>query len=164
MNTHNFTQNLIALQGKLYQFAYRLTTNSDAARDLLQETSLAILNHEDLYTPNTNFSAWCHTIMRNLFTNQYRKLMRERAYFETMSNSMLVSSLYDSAVDSSSDTSEILQVLDLLPAWQKEPFILRISGFKYREIAEKLNLPLGTVQSRIFQSKQQLKMQLQDFV
>ena len=71
---------------------------------------------------------------------------------------------YDSAVDSSSDTSEILQVLELLPSIQKESFILHLSGFKYREIAEKLNLPIGTVKSRIFQSKQQLKLQLQDFV
>mgnify|MGYP000680030722 CR=1 FL=1 len=71
---------------------------------------------------------------------------------------------YDSAVDSSSDTTEILQVLELLPSIQKESFILHLSGFKYREIAEKLNLPIGTVKSRIFQSKQQLKLQLQDFV
>lgn len=88
--------------------------------------------------------------------------MRERAYCDTVSNPMLRS--YDSAVDSSSDTSEILQVLELLPSIQKESFILHLSGFKYREIAEKLNLPLGTVKSRIFQSKQQLKLQLQDFV
>lgn len=162
MDTSNFTQNLIALQAKLYQFAYRLTNNAESARDLLQDTSLAVLDNERLYTPNTNFSAWCHTIMRNLFTNQYRKTQRERAYCETMSNSMLV--FHDSTVDSFSDTTEILQVLELLPAWQKESFVLHISGFKYREIAEKLNLPLGTVKSRIFQSKQQLKLQLQDFV
>ena len=88
--------------------------------------------------------------------------MRERAYNDTESNPMLQS--YDSAVDSSSDTTEILQVLELLPSIQKESFILHLSGFKYREIAEKLNLPIGTVKSRIFQSKQQLKLQLQDFV
>lgn len=88
--------------------------------------------------------------------------MRERAYYDTVSNPMLQS--YDSAVDSSSDTTEILQVLELLPSIQKESFILHLSGFKYREIAEKLNLPIGTVKSRIFQSKQQLKLQLQDFV
>ena len=87
--------------------------------------------------------------------------MRERAYYDTVSNPMLQS--YDSAVDSSSDTTEILQVLELLPSIQKESFILHLSGFKYREIAEKLNLPIGTVKSRIFQSKQQLKLQLQDF-
>lgn len=150
------------MQDKLYQFAYRLTTDADAARDLLQETSLVVLDNEELYTPNTNFSAWCHTIMRNLFANQYRRKMREKAYYDTVSNPML--QFYDSAVDSSSATSEILQVLELLPDWQKESFILHISGFKYREIAEKLNLPLGTVKSRIFQSKQQLKLQLQDFV
>lgn len=162
MNTPCFTNNLLAIQEKLYQFAYRLTTNADAARDLLQETSLAILDNEELFTPNTNFSAWCHTIMRNLFANQYRRTMRERAYYDTVSNPMLQS--YDSVVDSSSDTTEILQVLELLPSIQKESFILHLSGFKYREIAEKLNLPIGTVKSRIFQSKQQLKLQLQDFV
>ena len=139
-----------------------MTSNADAARDLLQETSLEILDKEELFTPNTNFSAWCHTIMRNLFANQYRRTMRERAYYDTVSNPMLQS--YDSAVDSSSDTTEILQVLELLPSIQKESFILHLSGFKYREIAEKLNLPIGTVKSRIFQSKQQLKLQLQDFV
>ena len=164
MNTPQFTNHLLDIQDKLYQFAYRLTVNAEDARDLLQETSLAVLNNERLYTPGTNFSAWCHTIMRNLFTNNYRKTVRERAYCNAASNSMLISSFYDAAAESTSDTMEILQALDLLPDWQKESFMLHISGFKYREIAEKLNLPLGTVKSRIFQSKQQLKLQLQDFV
>lgn len=164
MNTVEFTNSLLALQGRLYQFAYRLTANADAARDLLQETSLAVLDNEDLFTPNTNFSAWCHTIMRNLFTNHYRKSIREKAYCDTMSNSMLMTSFRDSVADSYSDTTEIRQILDLLPIRQKESFILHISGFKYREIAEKLNIPLGTVKSRISQSKQQLKVQLRDFV
>lgn len=163
MNT-TFTENLIAIQGRLYQFAYRLTANPDAARDLLQETSLAVLDNEELFTPNTNFSAWCHTIMRNLFTNQYRKTIREKAYCDVMFNPMLLFSFTDSVVDSYSAVSEIQQVLDLLPAAQKEPLILHIYGFKYREIAEKLNIPLGTVKSRISQSKQQLKQQLKDFV
>lgn len=164
MNSSTFTNNLLDIQGKLYQFAYRLTENGDAARDLLQETSLAVLNNEELYTPGTNFSAWCHTIMRNLFTNQYRKMMRERAYCDTVANPILLTSLRETSVDSSSDTTEILQVLELLPSEQKESLILHISGFKYREIAEKLNIPLGTVKSRIFQSKQLLKVQLKEFV
>lgn len=163
MNTE-FTDNLLALQGRLYQFAFRLTANADAARDLLQETSLAVLDNEELFTPNTNFSAWCHTIMRNLFTNQYRKTIREKAYCDTMSNPMILSSFCNSAVESYSDISEIQQMLELLPSRQKESFILHIYGFKYREIAEKLNLPIGTVKSRIFESKQQLKVQLKDFV
>lgn len=164
MNTTDFTNNLLAIQGRLYQFAYRLTANADDARDLLQDTSLAVLDNERLFTPNTNFSAWCHTIMRNLFANQYRKTIREKAYCDTMSNPMLVYSLRDSAVDSYSDTTEIKQVLELLPTAQRESFILHIDGFKYREIAEKLKIPLGTVKSRISQSKQQLKVQLKDFI
>lgn len=161
MNTPEFTNSLLDIQERLYQFAYRLTGNPDAARDLLQDTSLTVLDNELLYTPGTKFSAWCHTIMRNLFTNQYRKIQRERNYCEAVSK---LSSFSEISVDTSSNTSEIMQVLDLLPVGQRDSFILHFAGFKYREIAEKMNLPIGTVKSRIHESKKSLKRQLQDFL
>lgn len=161
MNTPEFTNSLLDIQERLYQFAYRLTGNQEEARDLLQETSFTVLNNEQLYAQGTNFSAWCHTIMRNLFTNQYRKLLRERTYCEAV---IKLSSLSDISVDTSSNTSEIMQVLNSLPVGQRESFILHFSGFKYREIAEKMNLPIGTVKSRIHESKKSLQRQLQDFL
>lgn len=163
MNTPCFTDNLLAIQGRLYKFACRLTNNADAARDLLQETSLAILDNEELYTPNTNFSAWCHTIMRNLFINRFRKIARERTYVDT-TKELYLFDVTQYSVDSNIDTNEILQVISSLPSALYEPFIMYLNGYKYREISEKIKVPIGTVKSRIFTSKDLLKKQLINFV
>ena len=162
MNTPNFVSNLLAIQDRLYQFACRLTANVDAARDLLQETSLAVLNNEELYTPDTNFSAWCHTIMRNSFVNRYRKAIRERTYTDT-TDELYYLNVAQYSVDSDMDTREILQIIGTLPNALYEPFIMYINGFKYREISEKMKVPIGTVKSRIFTSKDLLKKQLVNY-
>ena len=162
MNTPIFVSNLLDIQDKLYQFACRLTANVDAARDLLQETSLAVLNNEELYTPGTNFSAWCHTIMRNSFVNRYRKTIRERTYTDT-TDELYYLNVAQYSVDSDMYTREILQIIGTLPNALYEPFIMYIYGLKYREISEKMKVPIGTVKSRIFTSKDLLKKQLVNY-
>lgn len=163
MNTRKFANNLLDIQGKLYQFACRLTTNVDDARDLLQETSLAILNNEGLFIPGTNFSAWCHTVMRNLFINRCRKATRERIFVDT-TEELYFLNVPQYSVDSDIDTNEILQVIGSLPSVLYEPFIMYLNGYKYREISEKTKVPIGTVKSRIFTSRDLLKKQLINFV
>ena len=125
MKSLSFRKDLVGVQDELLRFAYKLTTDREEANDLLQETSLKALDNEDKYTPDTNFKGWMYTIMRNIFINNYRKVVRDQSHFI--------------------------------------PFEMYLSGFKYREIAKKLNLPLGTVKSRIFFTRQKLQEELKDF-
>lgn len=166
MDTTVLTKKLVDLQNELFQFAYKLTSDYDNAQDLLQDTSLKVLNHQDMFVEETNFKGWVYTIMRNIFINNYRKEMREQtfvdktegAYFLNQANNLA----YDST-ESSHDLKEIRRIVNALPSEYKIPFSMYVSGFKYREIAEKLHLPLGTVKSRIFFTRQRLQSRLKDF-
>ncbi len=178
MNNRTFTQDLLGVQNDLLRFAYKLTSNREEAHDLLQETSLKALDNEEKYTPDTNFKGWIYTIMRNIFINNYRKVVRDQTFVDTTDNPRAATivdttdNLYhlntphDLAFDSTEsayDLKEMHRIVNALPREYKIPFSMHVSGFKYREIAEKLGLPLGTVKSRIFFTRQKLQQELKDF-
>ena len=166
MKTFNFTQDLLNIQSELLRFAYKLTADREEANDLLQETSLKALDNEDKYTPDTNFKGWMYTIMRNIFINNYRKVVRDQTFVDQTDNLYHLNMPQDSGFDSTErayDMKEIHKVVNALPKDYRIPFAKYVSGFKYREIADKLNLPLGTVKSRIFFTRQKLQIQLKDF-
>ena len=166
MKTFNFTQDLLNIQSELLRFAYKLTADREEANDLLQETSLRALDNEDNYTPDTNYKGWMYTIMRNIFINNYRKVVRDQTFVDQTDNLYHLNMPQDSGFDSTEsayDMKEIHKVVNALPKDYRIPFAMYVSGFKYREIADKLNLPLGTVKSRIFFTRQKLQIQLKDF-
>ena len=150
MKSLSFRKDLVGVQEELLRFAYKLTTDREEANDLLQETSLKALDNEDKYTPDTNFKGWMYTIMRNIFINNlYHLNLPQDAGFESTENAY--------------DLKEMHRVVNALPKEYRVPFAMHVSGFKYREIAEKLNLPLGTIKSRIFFTRQKLQEELKDF-
>lgn len=162
----NFTENLVSIQRDLLRFAAKLTANENDARDLLQETSLKVLDNEGKFTPDTNFKGWAFTIMRNLFINDYRKVIREQTYVDRTDNQYYLNASEEYAVDmieSLCDVKEMYHIINKLPNEHKQPFLMFIAGYKYHEIADKLHLPLGTVKSRIFFARQLLKIELKDF-
>lgn len=167
MKSLSFRKDLIGVQEELLRFAYKLTANREEANDLLQETSLKALDNEEKYIPDTNFKGWMYTIMRNIFINNYRKVVRDQTFVDHTDNLYHLNSSQESGFDSTEqayDMREIHKVVNNLPKEYKIPFAMHVSGFKYREIADKLNLPLGTVKSRIFFTRQRLQGQLKDFV
>ena len=167
MNSISFKKNLLSVQEELLRFAYKLTADREEANDLLQETSLKALDNEDKYIPDTNLKGWMYTIMRNIFINNYRKIVRDQTFVDHTDNLYHLNLPQDSGFDSTEgayDIKEIHRVVNLLPNEYRIPFAMHVSGFKYREIAEKLSLPLGTVKSRIFFTRQRLQGQLCDFV
>ena len=85
MNTYSFRKDLLAVQEELLRFAYKLTADREEANDLLQETSLKALDNEDKFEPDTNFRGWMYTIMRNIFINNYRKIVREQTFVDGQS-------------------------------------------------------------------------------
>ena len=166
MKSISFRKDLIGVQDELLRFAYKLTTDREEANDLLQETSLKALDNEDKYMPDTNFKGWMYTIMRNIFINNYRKVERDQTFVDQTENLYHLSLPQESgfeSTESSYDLKERHRIGNSLPKEYKVPFSMHASGFKYREIAEKLNLPLGTVKSRIFFTRQKLQEELKDF-
>ncbi|MDE5711871.1 RNA polymerase sigma factor [Bacteroides sp.] len=166
MNNATFTRDLLDVQNDLLRFAYNLTANREDANDLLQETSLKALDNEDKYTPDTNFKGWVYTIMRNIFINNYRKVVRDQTFVDTTDNLYHLSQSQDSGFESTEsayDLKEMRRIVNALPTEYRVPFSMHVSGFKYREIAEKLDLPLGTVKSRIFFTRKKLQEELKDF-
>ena len=166
MRTVDFTQNLLGMQSELHRFAMKLTADKEEADDLLQETSLKALDNEDKYTPDTNFKGWMYTIMRNIFINNYRKTVRDQTFVDQTENLYHLNLPQDSGFDSTEgnyDLKEIRRIVNTLPKEYRVPFSMYISGFKYREIADRLGLPIGTVKSRIYFTRQRLQRDLKDF-
>ena len=164
--TSNFAQNLLGMQSELHRFALKLTADTEEANDLLQETSLKALDNEEKYTPDTNFKGWMYTIMRNIFINNYRKTVRDQTFVDQTENLYHLNLPQESGFESTEgnyDLKEIRRIVHSLPKEYRVPFSMYVSGFKYREIAEKLALPIGTVKSRIFFTRQRLQKDLKDF-
>ncbi|MBQ5616887.1 MAG: RNA polymerase sigma factor, partial [Bacteroidaceae bacterium] len=107
-----------------------------------------------------------YTIMRNIFINNYRKVVRDQTFIDHTDNLFHINQpkeFENYITENSYDSKEIYRVVHELPRDYRIPFLMHISGFKYREIAERLGLPLGTVKSRIFFTRQQLQFLLKDF-
>ena len=105
--------------------------------------------------------------MRNIFINNYRRVVREQTFVDQTENLYHLSTPRDEAQDyteSAYDLKEMRRIVNSLPREYKVPFSMHVAGFKYREIAEKLGLPIGTVKSRIFFTRQKLQHELKDFV
>ncbi|MDL2211125.1 RNA polymerase sigma factor [Bacteroides sp. OttesenSCG-928-M17] len=163
----SFKRELVSIQDELLRFAYKLTSDREEANDLLQETSLKALDNEEKYMPDTNFKGWMYTIMRNIFINNYRKIVREQTFVDQTENLYHLNLPQNSgfeSVESAYDLKEMRRVVNALPLEYRQPFSMHVAGFKYREISERLDLPLGTVKSRIFFTRQKLQKELKDFI
>lgn len=166
MGSAKFQNNLMDLQANLLNFAYMLTSNRDDAYDLLQDTTLKALDNEDKYADNTNFKGWVFTIMRNIFINNYRRNVRSQTVVDQTDDLYHLNLSQDSGLESpegSYGASEITSAINAFPEEYRVPFSMHVAGYKYNEIAEKMNLPLGTVKSRIFFARKKLQAQFTDY-
>jgi len=166
MNAPQIEEKLVGLQDNMMSFALTLTANRDDAQDLLQETSLKVLNNGEKFVDNVNFKGWVLTVMRNLFINNYRRITRSQAVIDGSVNLYNVQSLSETSFCSPEKQYDIQEIVDAIAALSedlKEPFSQYLLGYKYYEIAENLGLPLGTVKSRIFFARQELQIKLKDF-
>lgn len=161
-----FKQRLLGLQGNLLNFAYQLTTNREEAQDLLQDTTLKALDNEEKYVDNVNFKGWIFTIMRNIFINNYRQTVRKATVIDQTEDLYHLNISQESGLstpEGSYAVKEISSVLDEFSDDYRIPFNMYVAGYKYNEIAEKMNLPLGTIKSRIFFARKRLRMRLKDY-
>ena len=166
MANKEFEAKLMSLQGNLLNFAYMLTSNRDNAYDLLQDTTLKALDNESKYVDNTNFKGWVFTIMRNIFINNYRRTVRSQTVVDQTEDLYHLNLSQDSGLETpegSYGASEITAAINAFPEEYRVPFSMHVAGYKYNEIAEKMNLPLGTVKSRIFFARKKLQSQFADY-
>ena len=168
MTQLQFTNALLDLQSKLRYYALSLTADREKADDLVQETLLKALSNRDKFASNTNFKAWVYTIMKNTFINDYRRNVKAKTTLEESNSSKLQISFskddYYPSVDSIYSEKEIYKKIEMLDDEFREPFQLFLKGYKYKEIADELNLPLGTVKSRIFFTRKKLGRWLNEYV
>lgn len=158
-----FKQRILNLQSNLLNFAFQLTNNREAANDLLQDTTLKALTNEEKFVDNSNFKGWIFTIMRNIFINNYRQQVRQATVVDRTEDLYHLNVSQESGLDTPEGTyavKEIMEVLNNMSEDFRKPFNMHVAGYKYSEIAEELNLPLGTVKSRIFFARKQLRQAL----
>jgi RNA polymerase sigma factor (sigma-70 family) len=163
MTTIEFCSQLLSLEHSLRKFAYRLSLKKDDADDLVQETFLKILMKRDKYVDNENFKSWTFTIMKNTFVDNYRRNLTRNTHRDPSNESFFINqteSVSFEDPDSTYSALEINQNIEQLKDKLRAPFKMYIDGYKYSEIAEELNLKIGTVKNRIFLSRKQLMTQL----
>ena len=166
MATVEFQTRLMSLQANLLNFAYMLTSNRDDAHDLVQDTTLKALDNADKYVENTNFKGWVFTIMRNIFINNYRRVMCNATVVDQTEDLYHLNLSQDSGIDSPEESysvQEITAAINEFPEKYRIPFSMHVAGYKYNEIADETGLPLGTVKSRIFFARQQLQTRFADY-
>lgn len=163
MSRIEFNEMLLSNADFLKPFAINLTRDSEAANDLYQETLYKALANHDKYNAGTNIKAWLFTIMRNIFINNYRRKAKQKTIFDSSPNDYLIN-LNQGTVSNAAETNlrmkEINKAIRQLPEIFKTPFLLYFDGYKYSEIADALQEPLGTIKSRIHFARKLLKEQI----
>ncbi len=167
MTTQEFNYRLIGLKDQLFSFAWSLTRNEEEAKDLVQETYFKAIKYRDKFEDTTNQKAWTYTIMKNTYINDHRKSNRFNT--ESYSSNRIIFSKLDDKINSESPESEyakkeINKTINYLNDEFRIPFLMYLRGYKYKEIADELNIKLGTVKSRIFIARRQLMASLRDYM
>jgi len=160
MTSFEFNSKLNGLTTLLHSFAYNLTKNMEDAKDLYQETAFRALSNREKFQPGTNFKAWMFTIMKNIFINNYRKKVKANTILDTTDNQYYLNSgshATGNAAEGGIMLKELNAMVTALDDSIRVPFLMHFEGFKYQEIADELVLPLGTVKSRIFFARKELK-------
>ena len=160
MSTIEFNNKFQQMTSLLQAFAYNLTKNQEDAKDLFQETAFRAMTNREKFRPGTNFKAWLFTIMKNIFINNYRKKMKANTIMDSTDNMFYINSgptVIANTGDSNIMMKELTTMIESLDESIKIPFLMHYQGYKYQEIADHFSLPLGTVKSRIFFARKELK-------
>ena len=169
-----FEQEFLPQIDALYNFAYHLTYNEDDANDLVQETYLKAFRFIDSYQIGTNAKAWLFKILKNAFINNYRKKSsrptqvdyEEIVTFHDEDNESNYSSYSDLREEMFQDMmgDEVTNAINALAVDFRVVILLcDVEGFTYEEISKIINVPIGTVRSRLHRARNMLKEQLKTY-
>lgn len=166
MTTLEFSYSLSQMTKSLKPFAMKLTKDTDDANDLLQETLMKAYNNRDKFSEGTNLKAWLYTIMKNTFITNYQRMVRRGTFIDTTDNLHFINSS-DTRIENRASGNfalkDINEAIDKLEDVYKTPFMMYFRGFKYHEIADRLEIPIGTVKNRIHIARKQLKEKLRTY-
>jgi len=160
MTTVEFDNKLLSIYDSLRPGALKLTRNLEEANDLLQETLLKAISNRDKFSEGTNLKAWLYTIMKNTFITNYHRLVKRNTFIDTTQNLHYLNSSSQSIENKATSKmfmDEIHRAIQGLSHEYKTPFMMHYQGYKYREIADILKLPMGTVKNRIHVARKELK-------
>lgn len=166
MSAVEFDQLLLNNTEFLKPFAITLTRDSEAAKDLFQETLYRALVNREKYHVGTNIKAWLYTIMRNIFINNYRRKSKQNTIFDNTPNDFLLDhnqTVVANEAITGLNLKEVQESIYELPEIFRNPFLLYFDGYKYNEIADMLGEPLGTIKSRIHFARKLLKSKIQRY-
>jgi len=156
---------------RLYSFAYYLAGEEAEAKDVFQEAMVKIMNNFDRYEKGTNFKAWASRVMKNLFIDRTRKKSPNNTDFEKyepvaregtqpwtdvelMSNETLINRFFSDEVKEA--------VMDLPESYRMTLLLNAIHELSYEDISDVMDCPIGTVMSRLYRARQELKRSLSD--
>lgn len=166
MTALEFSGTIDKLTGSLKPFALRLTRDLEDANDLLQETMLKAFSNRDKYTDGTNLKAWMYTIMKNTFITNYQRMIRRNTFIDSTDNLHYLNSssnTIENAAFGKFAMKDIKRAIQDLDDVYKIPFMMHFRGFKYYEIADELQIPIGTVKNRIHIARKELKQSLKQY-
>lgn len=163
MTTLEFERELTLQKSVLFSFSLKLTRNYQDAQNLFQDGAIRGFRYCHRFETGTNFRAWMSTIIRNTFINNFRAKQRKRtvnepieAFLFSIENLNIVANQGEMNMR----IQEIYDILDELSDLYTIPFVLQFKGYEYKEIAQKLDLPIGTVKSRLYTARKLLQKKI----
>jgi RNA polymerase sigma-70 factor (ECF subfamily) len=154
-----FMYDLVQLQEQLFYYALQLTEDREDALDLVQETSFKALKNRNRLHNNDHIRAWLYTILKNTYINylrssHYRQLVYDS---EEINNYAIQSNGSNGAPHEQLERKELYEIIGMLPGAYEKPIIMFLSGYSYKEISKQMDIPIGTVKSRIHLGKKQIR-------
>jgi len=166
MTRNDFNYSVTSAAQQLNYHALKFTKDGNDAQDLVQDTLVKALVNREKFKPGTNIKAWLYIIMRNTFIGNYHKKAHRKTILDTTDEYSLID-LSDSVTENRGEGSfvmeDVIKSVESLNEMFKTPFLLYYRGFKYHEIADKLEVPIGTVKNRIHIARKRLKSELGDY-
>jgi RNA polymerase sigma-70 factor (ECF subfamily) len=168
----DFTSGKLPYRDQLFKSALRMTRSVEDAEDLIQETYLKAYKYYERFAEGTNFKAWLFKIMKNTFINSYRKkkLQPPKVDFDDVQEGLeetLLDAIHEAASDPESwvlaseiDHEVRKSLLDLPHDYKMVVLLADLEGFSYKDIADILEVPVGTVMSRLYRGRRMLERTL----
>ena len=164
MSTIEFNHQISSLHPILRAFTRRFTSDRDESLDLVQDTILKALTYRDKFREDTNLRGWLFTIMRNIFINNYRKNQRAKTSHDNTKELYFLNVEDTHTFNGPATNFEYHDMWSHVNSLRDElliPFTMHTSGYKYHEIAEQQNIPIGTVKNRIFTARKEIQKKLE---
>ncbi len=163
MTALEFDYQIAGMRSTLKTFTRRFTNDREESNDLVQDTILKALTYRKKFREDTNLKGWLFTIMRNTFINNYRKNQRSKTSHDDTKDLYFLNVEDTHTFNSPSSSFEYHDIWNNVNSLREElltPFKMHTSGYKYHEIAEHLNIPIGTVKNRIFHARKEIQEKL----